>query len=58
MIIGICIVGIVINWIMLGAMADAEPEGAMGMAIFLPLAFIPFLFPIGWALKKIYDLFQ
>lgn len=50
------VVGIVINFGVLIAAADKEPEGLMGAGIFFLIAFIPFSLPVLFLASKIMDL--
>lgn len=57
MIIWICVLGVILNWVMLGLAAEKEPNGAMGMAMVIPFTLIPFLFVLLFGLSKIGDYF-
>lgn len=51
----ICVVGIILNWILLIREADKSPEGGMGMGLMYFGAFIPWLVVVLWIVAKIFD---
>lgn len=57
MIIWICVIGIILNFITIGVAASSEPNGAMGMGPLILFAFIPYLIAVlggvTWCLKQL-----